>query len=663
MTDLTEYEKRERHHLRMLAKQYPTAKAAITEIINLQAILHLPKGTEHFMSDLHGEHEAFIHIRNSASGAVRKKVDALFENTLAREARAQLATLIYYPKEKLDEMRDSIEDINEWYRLTLYRLFDICRFASSKYTRSKVRKALPPGYAYIIDELLNTNYEVNNKRDYYDNIIATIIEIDCAEDFIKELCLLIKRMVVDRLHIVGDIFDRGPRADIVMDLLMEHHSVDIQWGNHDALWMGAAAGSRTCIATVLSNSITYNNLEVIETGYGISLRPLALFANETYAACKTDCFKTKNTSDEHSYKSNDTVTGARMHKAIAVIMFKLEGQTIKRNPCFRMDDRLLLEKIDYEKGTITLGGKAYPLRDTDFPTIDPKNPHALSPEEAEVMSHLKSAFINSEKLQRHAQFLYSKGGLYKCYNGNLLFHGSIPMEKDGSFMSFTLAGKTVSGKAFLDHAEAIARQGYFSREGTHDRQRGKDFLWFLWCGRNSPLFGRDHITTLERRLIKDESTWAEPKNPYYSYSCDADVCVRILREFGLEGSHCHIINGHIPVKTKDGENPIKAGGRLIVIDGGFCRAYQPTTGIAGYTLIYDSWGISLAAHEPFVGLQDAIATNKDIVSTVVVFDRMESRIRIEETEFGQDIMENVADLKRLLWAYRDGFIKEDMRRV
>ncbi|MGE4485754.1 MAG: fructose-1,6-bisphosphatase [Oscillospiraceae bacterium] len=663
MTDLSEYDQRELHHLRMLAKQYPTAQAAITEIINLQAILHLPKGTEHFMSDLHGEHEAFIHIRNSASGAVRKKVDALFENTLAREERAQLATLIYYPKEKLDEIRDSIEDINEWYRLTLYRLFDICRFASSKYTRSKVRKALPPGYAYIIDELLNTNYEVNNKRDYYDNIIATIIEIDCAEDFIKELCLLIKRMVVDRLHIVGDIFDRGPRADIVMDLLMEHHSVDIQWGNHDALWMGAAAGSRTCIATVLSNSITYNNLEVIETGYGISLRPLALFANETYAACKTDCFKTKNTYDAHSYRANDTVMGARMHKAIAVIMFKLEGQTIKRNPCFRMDDRLLLEKIDYEKGNIKLGDKKYPLRDTDFPTIDPNDPFTLSPGEVEVMSHLKSAFMNSEKLQRHVRFLYAKGGLYKCYNGNLLFHGSIPMEKDGSFMSFTLAGKTVSGKAFLDHAEAIARQGYFSREGTHDRQRGKDFLWFLWCGRNSPLFGRDHITTLERRLIKDESSWAEPKNPYYSYSGDADVCVRILREFGLEGSHCHIINGHIPVKTKDGENPIKAGGRLIVIDGGFCRAYQPTTGIAGYTLIYDSWGISLAAHEPFVGLKDAIATNKDIVSTGVVFDRMESRIRIEETEFGCDIMENVEDLKSLLRAYRAGFIKEDMRRV
>ncbi|MCI8649921.1 MAG: fructose-1,6-bisphosphatase [Anaerotruncus sp.] len=659
MFDQSQKQQADLRYLQMLSRQYPTVQAASSEIINLEAILQLPKGTEHFMSDIHGEYEAFIHILNNASGAVREKVDALYENSLSREERAQLATLIYYPDEKLEEMQRHASDLNEWYKLTLYRLIDLCRLASSKYTRSKVRKALPKDYAYIIDELLNTNYEVHNKRDYYNNIISTIIHIDCAEAFIKALCKLIKRLVVDHLHIVGDIFDRGPRADIIMDLLMQHHSVDIQWGNHDALWMGAATGSRTCIATVLNNSITYNNLEVIETGYGISLRPLALFANEVYRDTDTSCFQTKILNDLSTYNAKDIALAARMHKAIAIIMFKLEGQTILRNPHFNMEDRLLLNNIDYARGVITIKEKEYPLLDNDFPTINPEDPYTLSPEEAMLMQQLKASFLRSEKLQRHVRFLYSKGGLYKCYNGNLLFHGSIPLEKNGSFMSFDINGQLRSGRAFLDQAEALARQGYYAKEKTPERQNGMDFLWFLWCGRNSPLFGRDHIATLERRLIADESTWAEPKNSYYSYYNDAEVCIRILREFGLEGPHCHIINGHVPVKSKDGESPVKADGRLIVIDGGFCRAYQATTGIAGYTLIYNSWGIRLAAHEPFSTPRDAINSNRDIFSTTTIFDRMESRIRIEETDNGRLLRRNIADLKALLLAYKTGAIKED----
>ncbi len=645
-------------YLQLLSRQYPNVQAASSEIINLQAILNLPKGTEHFMSDLHGEYEAFLHIMNNASGAVREKVDILFQNMVTSEERAQLATLIYYPEEKLEEIASQVEDINEWHKITLNRLIEICRLASSKYTRSKVRKALPKEYAYIIDELLNTNYEVHNKKEYYENIISTIIATDQAENFIINMCRVIKKLVVDHLHIVGDIFDRGPRADIIMDSLIGHHSVDIQWGNHDVLWMGAATGSRTCIATVLNNSITYNNLEVIETGYGISLRPLALFANEIYADCDTSCFKTKHIGGG-SYSDKENGLGARMHKAIAVILFKLEGQTILRNPSFRMQDRLLLDKIDFEKGTIRLGDTEYPLLDRDFPTILPSAPYELSKEEAELMDQLKYSFLRSEKLQRHIKFLYSKGGLYKCYNGNLLFHGCIPMDSEGNFLKFSIGCKELSGRAFLDHAESVARQGYYAKPGTLEKQFGKDFLWFLWCGRNSPLFGRDHIATLERRLVADESTWAEPKNHYYSYYNDEEVCEQILKEFGLEGPHCHIINGHVPVKSKDGENPVKAHGRLIVIDGGFCRAYQPTTGIAGYTLIYNSWGIRISAHEPFSGVQNAIRNNKDIFSTSVIFDRMESRIRINETDNGALLQQRIDDLKWLLLAYKTGEIKEE----
>lgn len=660
MNQDTKYSHEHLRYLQMLSHQYPSIEAAATEIINLQAFLNLPKGTEHFMSDLHGEYEAFLHILNNASGAIKEKVDILFSNTLSTRERAVLATLIYYTEAKLKEIKEEIPaaELKEWYKITLNRLMEVCRLVASKYTRSKVRAALPAGYEDIIDELLHTNYDALNKEQYYENIIATIIDIDRADEFIIAVSNTIKRLVVDRLHIVGDIFDRGPRPDIIMDSLMQHHRVDIQWGNHDILWMGAAAGSRTCIANVLNNCFTYNNLEVIEIGYGISLRPLALFASEMYRHSDLACFMPR-VPKEGSYDPKDLEQVARMHKAIAIILFKLEGQTIKRNPSFRMESRLLLDKIQYETGTIEINGKEYKLKDCDFPTVDKNDPYHLSEEEAEVMSQLRFSFQQSEKLQKHVKFLYSKGGMYLCCNQNLLFHGCIPMEEDGSFTKFDVDGQLLSGKAFIDYTEAVARQGYYARWDTPERQRGKDFLWFLWCGSSSPLFGRAKMATFERLLIGDPELNKEGKNPYYIHNDEEETCLRILAEFGLSGEYSHIINGHVPVRSKDGENPIKADGRLIVIDGGFCKVYQPQTGIAGYTLIYNSHGIRITSHEPFAGVEDAIRYNKDILSTSVIFETRESRIKIADTDDGDRIREDIADLKQLLKAYRTGLIKEN----
>lgn len=650
------------HYLKMLARQYPTVQAASTEIINLQAILNLPKGTEHFISDVHGEHEAFLHILNSASGVVREKLDLLFGTSVSRCDLDQLATLIYYPKEKLEEVVRETDDLREWYRITLHRLIDVCRLVSSKYTRSKVRKAMPKEYAYIIDELIHTHYEESDKRDYYENIISTIIDIDRAPNFLVQLCELIKRLAVDQLHLVGDIFDRGPGADLIMDSLMGYHSVDIQWGNHDILWMGAASGSRTLVATVLANSLRYNNLDVIETGYGISLRPLAVFANEVYGKSDVSQFEVKLTgADAAQYTEKDKLLAARMHKAITMILFKLEGQKILRNPSFGMEDRLLLDKVDYEKKCVTVGGTVYPMLDTDFPTVDPADPYTLTPEEDDLIHQMTRSFRHSEKLQRHVRFLYSKGNLYKVINGNLLFHGCIPMTADGELMSFSIGCKALSGKAFLDYADLTARRAYYSTPGSAEREFGMDFLWFLWAGRNSPIFGRARMTTFERRFIEDESTWVEEKNPYYQLYNDPAVCERLLKEFGLEGPHCHIINGHIPVKSKKGESPIKGGGKLLVIDGGFCKAYQKTTGIAGYTLIYNSACLRLVSHQPFAGRSDAIRRNQDIASTSVVFERMESRLKIADTDVGRQLQEQIDDLMALLWAFRSGQIAEDHR--
>ena len=659
MKNKTTFKPEELRYLQLLAKQYPTVQAACTELINLQAILNLPKGTEHFISDIHGEYEAFSHMLNACSGVVKEKLDEIFGTSLSRHDRDELATLIYYPEEKLALVAEETEDLDEWYRITLHRLVEVCRWVSGKYTRSKVRKALPKDYAYIIDELIHIRKE-EDKRDYFENIINTIIDIGQAPGFIEAVSQVIKRLAVDHLHIVGDIFDRGPRADIVMDSLVDYHSVDIQWGNHDILWMGAASGSRTLVATVLANSIHYNNLDVIETGYGISLRPLSIFANEVYRDCDTDRFAVKLTGpDAEQYTEKDKLLSARMHKAITGILFKLEGQKLIRRPEFGMADRLLLDKIDYAAKSVTIGDKVYPLEDCDFPTVDPADPYTLTPEEDQVIDQLTASFRRSEKLQKHIRFLYSKGGLYKVFNGNLLFHGCVPMTEEGGLQSFTIGGKERSGKEFLDYAEKTARKAYYDAPGSLERQFGMDFLWWLWAGRNSPIFGRDRMTTFERRLIKDESAWTEPKNAYYTHYQDPAVCDRLLKEFGLDGPHCHIINGHIPVKTKKGESPIKGGGKLLVIDGGFCKAYQPTSGIAGYTLIYNSYNFRIVSHQPFAGREDAIRNNHDIANDSLVFERMEARVKIAETDIGRKLQAQADDLLRLLEAYRSGAVTED----
>ena len=555
-------------YLERLSELYPTVASASTEVINLEAILNLPKGTEHFLSDIHGEYEAFSHVLKNGSGAVRRKINDVFGHTLGDKDKQALATLIYYPREKMAQLLEQTENPEDWYKITLYRLIEVSKRAASKYTRSKVRKAMPREYAYIIDEMLHTHYEDNDKRDYYENIISTIIDIGRASNFLVQLCELIKRLAVDHLHVVGDIFDRGPRADIILDSLLDYHSVDIQWGNHDVLWMGAASGSRTLVATVLANSLRYNNLEVIETGYGISLRPLSVFANEVYRDTDVSRFSVKLTGEEaERYTEKDKLLSARMYKAITMILFKLEGQKILRNPDFGMADRLLLDKIDYESRTVTVDGRAYPMLDTDFPTVNPADPYALTPEEEILIHQLTLSFLHSEKLQRHVRFLYSKGSLYKIFNGNLLFHGSIPMAADGSLLSFPVNGGRLSGKAFLDYADLAARRAYYSAPGSAERAAGMDFLWFLWAGRNSPIFGRDRMTTFERRFLADESTWTEPKNVYYQLYNDPEICEALLREFGLEGPHCHIINGHVPVKSKKGESPMKGGGRRRLLQG------------------------------------------------------------------------------------------------
>ena len=648
------------HYLRLLAKQYPTVQAAGTEIIRLRALLNLPKGTEHFMSDIHGEHEAFLHILNSASGEVKEKVEELFGNSMSRQDRNDLATLIYYPAAKLALVADEQADLEEWYRLTIHRLVELCRHVSAKYTRRKVRSFMPADYEQIIDELVHLAEEGGARRDQYENIINTTIQIGQAGDVIQAICGVIKALVVDKLHIVGDIFDRGPRADIVMDSLMQTHNVDIQWGNHDVLWMGAASGSRTLVATVLSNSIRYNNLDVIETGYGISLRPLSIFANEVYRDCDTECFKVKLTgTDADQYTEKDKLLSARMYKAITIILFKLEGQKLLRRPEFGMADRLLLDKIDYQQKTITIDGKTYPLLDCDFPTVDPADPYALTEEESHVINQLTDSFGHSEKLQKHVRFLYSKGGLYKICNGNLLFHGCIPMTQDGKLLSFTIGGKERSGREFLDYAEKTARKACYDKRGSAERQFGLDFLWWLWAGRNSPIFGRDRMTTFERRFIQDESTWTEPKNPYYTYYQDPAVCELLLAEFGLHGPHCHIINGHVPVKVRKGESPIKGGGKLIVIDGGFSKAYQPTSGIAGYTLIFNSRQLRIVSHQPFTGKYNALHKNDDIENESVIFEKLETRMLVSQTDKGAELQTLADDLTLLLEAYRTGAVTEN----
>ena len=660
MKSKTAFSPSELQYLKLLSKQYPTLQSASNEAIRLEAILNLPKGTEHFMSDIHGEYEAFLHILNSSSGEVREKLRECFGNKLSDDDLQNLATLIYYPRAMLSLVATEMEDLDPWYHKTIRELVDFCFSVTVKHTRAKVRSYIPEGYEHLIDELISLCKEQVTLKEQYDTIIASVIRLGQANDLIKAICEVIKALTCDHLHIVGDIFDRGPRADIVMDSLMACHSVDIQWGNHDVLWMGAASGSRTLVATVLSNSIRYNNLDVIETGYGISFRPLSVLANEVYKNCDTHGFNVKLTGDDaEQYSEKDKLLSARMYKAITMILFKLEGQKILRRPEFNMHDRLLLDKIDYQNRTITIGEKTYRMEDCDFPTVDPENPYALTEEESHVIDQLTDSFRHSEKLQRHIRFLYSKGSMYKVHNGNLLFHGCIPMDDCGNLLRFQIGDKERYGQEFLDYADRTARKAYYAKRDTPERVFGMDFLWWLWAGRNSPIFGRDRMTTFERRFIKEESTWTEPKNPYYSYYQDPHVCESLLKEFGLEGKHCHIINGHVPVKAKKGESPVKGGGKLLVIDGGFSRAYQSTSGIAGYTLIFNSRHFRMVSHQPFAGKKEALKRNRDIDNDSVIFDVLEKRMKVAETDEGIDLQAQVNDLVRLIEAYRSGDVPEN----
>ncbi|MCR5734965.1 MAG: fructose-1,6-bisphosphatase [Lachnospiraceae bacterium] len=643
-------------YLKMLAEQYPTVAAASTEIINLQSILNLPKPTEHFMTDIHGECEQFIHVLKNGSGSIKRKIDEEFGNTLSIKDKKSLATLIYYPREKLEIIirEEDDENLLDWYKITLHRLVRITKRVASKYTRSKVRKALPKDFAYVIEELITEKVEVEDKEAYYNEIIHTIIRIGRAQEFIVAICNLIRLLVIDHLHIIGDVFDRGPGAHIVMEVIRNYHSVDFQWGNHDVVWMGAAAGNRACIATVIRMAARYGTLSTLEEGYGINLVPFATFALETYK--DTDC-SVFNIKYDSEYNKEDLGLDTRMHKASAILQFKLEGQLIKRNPSFNMDDRLLLDKIDYEKKTVTVGGKSYPMLDTDFPTVDRDNPYRLSDEEELVMERLEQAFKKSEKLQKHIRFLYGKGSLYKIYNSNLLYHGCMPLDENGDFLKVDVFGKEYSGKALYDILEDYARKGYYSND-PEDRQKGRDILWFIWANAGSPVFGKDKMATFERYFIEDKETHRETKNHYYDHLDDEAAIARILKEFGLDEERSHIINGHVPVELKNGESPIKCGGKLLIIDGGFSKAYQSKTGIAGYTLIYNSHGMRLAAHEPFESKESAIEKETDIYSDSLLVEASSYRLRVADTDTGTELKEQISQLEDLLEAFRDGVIIE-----
>lgn len=645
----------ELRYLRSLAHQYPTIAAASTEIINLQAILNLPKGTEHFLTDIHGEYEQFNHVLKNGSGSVKRKIDEEFGNTLSSKDKKSLATLIYYPKEKLDIILKEEENIEDWYKITLHRLVQITKRVSSKYTRSKVRKALPKDFAYIIEELITEKAEIQDKEAYYNEIIHTIIRIDRAPEFIIALSNLIQRMVIDHLHIVGDIFDRGPGPHVILDTLSSYHSVDIQWGNHDIVWMGAAAGHLACIANVIRMSARYGNLDTLEEGYGINLIPLATFALETYSDVNCDTFSIKYNTN---YNTKDLSLDMKMHKAIAIMQFKLEGNLIMRRPEFQMEDRLLLDKVDYENKTIQIGGQTYTMNDVEFPTVDPKDPYALTPEEEQVMERLRQAFIKCEKLQTHVRFLFSQGGLYKVHNSNLLYHGCMPMDDNGNFSTFTTDGTEYRGKELYDILDHYARKGYYSRNNPAEMQKGQDMIWYIWAGPNSPVFGKDKMATFERYFVEEKETHTEIKNGYYRLLDNEEVINKILVEFGLDTEHSHIVNGHVPVELKKGESPIKCGGKLLIIDGGFSRAYQGKTGIAGYTLVANSHGMRLVAHEPFESMEAAILHESDIFSDSFILETSKTRISVADTDIGAELKESIHQLEELLQAYRDGIIVE-----
>ena len=632
MQDLARRSPAERKYLELLAEKFPTTQSVFTEVINLEAILNLPKGTEHFVSDVHGEYEAFEHILNNCSGVIRERVGQAFAMELTRDEQADLCTLIYYPELKLRRLREQDRLTSEWYAITLTRLVRLARRLSGSYTRSKVRKAMPVAYAYIIDELLHISPDERETRlAYHQRIIDTIVDTGSADDFVCSLAALIKRLAVDHLHVVGDVFDRGPHADKIMERLMAYHSIDVQWGNHDIVWMGAAAGSYACLAAVIRNNIHYDSLKILESAYGVSLRELALFAEATYRA-------------------DDGMSP--VEKAISVILFKLEGQTIRRHPNWHMDDRLLLEHVDAGRGVAVVDGREYELRTRDFPTLEADDPYALTPEEQRVMDNLMNAVRSSDKLRRHVGFLFEHGSTYLVHNGNVLFHACVPMNEDGSFCAVNHQGQMLSGRAYYDYADRLARRAWHE----HD-QVSLDWMWYLWCGRFSPLSGRV-VKTFERTYFADRSTWEEPRDPYFSHTEDPAMCARVLEEFGADVERGVIINGHTPVHAAAGESPVKAGGRLVVIDGGFCQAYHSTTGIAGYTLIADPEGMRIKAHRPFGSIADVLDLNADIVSDDDRFQRNPRPLFIGDTDTGADIRGQICDLRALLDAYRTGEVLE-----
>lgn len=654
--DFKELKKR---YLTRLSDLYPTIAAASTEIINLQAILNLPKGTEHFLTDVHGEYEAFSHVLKNGSGSVRRKIEDVFGNTMSAADKKSLATLIYYPRAKMDLIRQTETNMEDWYKVHLYRLIEVAKRAASKYTRSKVRKALPPNFAYVIEELITEKAEVHDKESYYNEIISTIIRIGRAEDFIEAISELIQRLVVDHLHIVGDIYDRGPGPHIIMDKLMSYHSVDIQWGNHDILWMGAAAGQWGCIANVIRICARYGNLDILEDGYGINLLPLAAFALRIYGDDPCICFRLKAVE---GIDPDEMQMNMRIHKAISIIQFKVEGQIIRRQKAFHLENRALLHRIDFEKGTIELDGKKYPLLDTAFPTVDPKDPYAFTQEEEEIMKRLEKAFLHCEKLQRHMRFLLNKGSLYKVYNDNLLYHGCVPLTEDGKLKEIRLFGKSYGGKELYDVLDSYVRKGFFALD-ENERQDGKDIMWYIWLHPDSPLFGKDKMATFEGYFIADKEAKKEKKNAYYRILENQEVVGSMLREFGLDPERGHIINGHVPVHQSEGESPVKCEGRVIVIDGGFSEAYRKVTGIAGYTLIYNSYGLMLCAHEPFSSAEEAVSKESDIVSNRVAVRYTSQRQLVGDTDTGKALKVRIEELKALLEAYRKGIIKEKVKNV
>lgn len=646
------------NYCKILSKYYGNIAKVSKEIINLEAILNLPKPTEHYITDIHGEYESFTHILRNASGYIRMKIEEEFK-ALKFNERKELATLVYYPEEKLMKIKKNIknsDDLHRWYSLMLERLIILCKVVSSKYTRSKVRKSLPENYAYIVEELLHENLHNNiDKHKYYNEIINSIIELNRSDDFIIELSKSIRRLAVDHLHIVGDIYDRGPAPHLVMDELMNHHSVDIQWGNHDMLWMGASKGSLGCICNVIRICMKYNNLETLEDAYGIKLFSLAKFAMKVYQNDECSRFRPK-LSDDNTVSFEDMKLISQMHKAIAIIQFKKEGQIVKGSPEYDMEDRLLLDKIDFERKKIVINKEEYDLLDGDFPTIDEKDPYKLTEEEEEILEKIKTDFMKSEKLQKHVRFLFLKGGIYLKYNSNLLYHACIPMEENGEFRKVKIFDKYYYGKNLLDKIDSLSREYYYSKN-KDEKKFGTDFFWYLWCHKDSPLFGKDKMTTFERYFIKDKCTHAEKEDPYFILRNEEKICDKILENFELDPKKSHIINGHMPVIVRDGESPIKGSGKLLVIDGGLSKAYQKKTGIAGYTLIYNSYGLLLTTHGSFTSTQDAIELEHDILSISEVVKKG-NRKYVKDTDVGIELINEISELKFLLTAYKEGIIKQ-----